>query len=242
MNAIDIKNLTFAYDSKRPILQNVNLTVKENEIFIIAGSSGSGKTTLCRIICGIIPHAIKGTITGSITIKDTDTSKLTLPQTSLLAGLVFQDPDSQIISTTLEDEIAFGLENSCTPPDEIRHRVDELLKEFGLENERAQNPARLSGGQKKLLTIAATIAPSPPILILDEPMSGLDDQNRSLVLSTIYNQHASGRTIIIVEHDLKSVQFADKWLLLDNGSAIACAPPHELLKNKESLVELGVWA
>jgi len=164
-----------------------------------------------------------------------------LPQTALRAGMVFQDADSQLICTTVEDELAFGLENLCTPPVDIRRRVDELLDEFGMTNLRYTNPSDLSGGQKKLLTIAAVLTTDPPVLILDEPMSGLDSDGRELIRASIERQRGQGRAVLIVEHDLKSVDFADKWLLLDNGAAVAFGTPAEILKFDQLLMELGVW-
>ena len=242
MNAVEIKNLTFAYDDGKPLLRDINFSVANGEVFVIAGQSGSGKTTLCRILCGIIPHSVKGTLSGDITVIDVTPSSAGIPQTALRAGMVFQDADNQIICSTVEDEIAFGLENLCEPPHEIRRRVDELLIEFDLEGFRHSNPARLSDGQKKLLTIASVLAISPPILILDEPMSGLDTESRGLVVTAIEQQRLLGRTVIIVEHDLKVVMFADRWLLLNNGSVSACGTPSDIMRNKDLLKESVVWA
>jgi len=241
MNAVEVKNLTFAYRGGDPILRDISFSVPEGEVFVIAGASGSGKTTLCHILSGVIPHAIKGSISGQVSVADIDPRTVGLPQTALRAGLVFQDSDSQIVCTTVEDELAFGLENLCMPPDDIRLRVDELLREFGFEELRLTNPSRLSGGMKKLLTIAAVLAPSPQILILDEPMSGLDPDSRALVRTAIEKQHDQGRTVIIVEHDLKLVTFANKWLLLSDGSVAACGPPSDILAQRDLLVGLGVF-
>ena len=242
MNAVEIKNLSFSYKGGRPLLRDISFSVSEGEIFVIAGPSGSGKTTLCRILCGIIPHAVKGALSGEITVMDINPTSAGLPQTALRVGMVFQDADSQIICTTVEDELAFGLENLCKPPEEIRRRVDKLLAEFGFELLRHTNPARLSEGQKKLLMIAAALSTSPPILVLDEPMGGLDSDGRKLVLAVIEQQRAKGRTVVIVEHDLKTVTFADMWLLLHNGSVAAYGAPSSIVIDTEMLTELGVWA
>ena len=242
MYAVEVKNLTFVYSGGQPILRDISFSIAEGEVFVIAGQSGSGKTTLCRILCGIIPHAVKGSLSGEITVMDVSPSNAGIPQTALRAGMVFQDADSQIICTTVEDELAFGLENLCTPPEEIRRRVDILLAEFGFDVLRYKNPARLSDGQKKLLTIAAVLAPAPPILILDEPMSGLDSEGRSLVLAAIEHQRRQGRTVVIVEHDLRLVTFADRWLVLSDGSAAAYGTPSDILQDEDMLRELGVWA
>ena len=229
MSVIEVENLTFAYNDERTVLRDISFSVSAGEVFVIAGLSGSGKTTLCGILCGVIPHAIKGNISGRIAVMDIDPRDAGLPQTALRAGMVFQDADSQIICTTVEDELAFGLENLCLPPEEIKLRVDRLLAEFNYEELRNTNPSRLSGGQKKLLTIAAVLAPEPPVLILDEPMSGLDEEGRELVRAAIIEQRRQGRAVIIVEHDLKLVGFADRWLLIRDGKAAACGAPPDLM-------------
>ena len=132
MHSVDVRNLTFSYRHGNTVLRDISFTVFAGEIFVIAGLSGSGKTTLCQILSGVIPHAIKGSLSGQVTVLDIEPSKAGLPQTALRVGYVFQDTDSQLICTTVEDELAFCLENLNRPPDEIRARVDELLNEFGL--------------------------------------------------------------------------------------------------------------
>ena len=228
MNTIEVKNLTFHYENYPPILHNITFSIEKGETCIIAGTSGSGKTTLCRILSGIIPHAIKGNIKGRVTLADIDPQRLSLPQTALRAGMVFQDADSQIVCTTVEDELAFGLENLCIPPNEIKLRVEELLEQFGITALSDKNPAHLSDGQKKLITIASVLATNPSVLILDEPMSGLDADNRSIVLSAIDLQKKQGRTIIIVDHDFRTVMNANKWLILHEGTITVSGSPSRL--------------
>ena len=242
MTTVEAKNLTFEYSGGKPLLKDISFSIDEGETFVVAGASGSGKTTLCRILCGIIPHVYKGNLSGEITVMGVAPASQSLPQSALRAGMVFQDADSQIICTTVEDELAFGLENLCTPPEDIRRRVDELLSEFGFEGLRNTNPTRLSGGQKKLLTIAAVLSTLPPVLVLDEPKSGLDDESQNLVSRAIDRQKQQGRTVIIVEHDLRTVTSADTWLLLDDGAAAACGRPSEMMNDENRLRELGVWA
>ena len=208
MPAVEVRNLIFSYSNGRTVLRDVSFSVSAGEILVIAGLSGSGKSTLCRILCGIIPHAVKGEISGDVSVMGIDPAVAGLPQTARSAGMVFQDADSQIVCTTVEDELAFGLENLCFPPEEIRARVDVLLEEFGLAGLRCENPSRLSGGQKKLLTIAAVLAPAPPVLVMDEPMSGLDEDGREMVRKAIEGQLRQGRTVIVAEHDLTQLTFA----------------------------------
>ena len=240
-NAIEVKNLSFSYIGGECILRDVSFSVRAGEVFVIAGPSGSGKSTLCRILSGIIPNVIKGDLSGNITVMDIDPGEAGLPQTALRAGMVFQDADSQIICSTVEDELAFGMENLCRPPDNIRRRVDELIDEFGLRGLETTNPASLSGGIKKLLTIASVLALTPPVLILDEPMSGLDAESRILVKAAIAKQREKGITIIIVEHDLSLVADADRWMLLSDGGVAVNGAPKEILSQVDLLRDLGVW-
>jgi len=241
MIAVDVKGLSFSYRDGKTVLKDISFSIFEGELFVVAGLSGSGKTTLLKIISGIIPNAVKGNLNGRVTVFDIVPSECSLPEVALRAGMVFQDSDSQIICTTVEDELAFGLENLCQAPETIRLRVEELLFEFGFGGLRYKNPAHLSGGQKKLLAIASILAHAPPVLILDEPMGGLDEQGRLLVRKAILDQKSQGRTVVIVEHDLKLVTFADRWLLLQNGSIAACCAPSVILSDVGMLQGMGLW-
>jgi len=242
MNAVEVDGLTFSYVNGPRVLEDICFELPAGEILVIAGLSGCGKTTLCHIISGIIPNAIKGDVIGSIKVMDIDPREAGLPQSALRAGYVFQDADSQIICSTVEDELAFGLENLGYPPGKIRFRVNELSSEFGFDDLLLTNPALLSGGQKKLLTIAAVLATAPPVLVLDEPLSSLDAEGRGLVRTALERQRDQGRAVIIVEHDLNLVTFADNWLLLTDGAVAAHGTPEEFLPEFEDVLrELGVW-
>ena len=240
MLVVEVNNLTFAYPNGKTVLDNISFSVSAGEILVIAGLSGSGKTTLCHLLSGIIPHGIQGNINGEITVQGFSPQDIALAQNATRIGLVFQDADSQIICTTVEDELAFGLENLCYPPEEIKARVDELLEEFGFSHLRLTNPAQLSGGQKKLLTIAGVLALSPTLLIMDEPLSSLDREGRDLMRDAIERQRQQGRTVILVEHDLDLVTFADRWLLLDQGGIALFDTPSRIKEQPDKLKKLGL--
>ncbi len=198
--AIEVKGLSFAY-GEREILKDIHLTVQRGETLVLTGDSGCGKTTLCRILCGIIPHALPGTVRGDVLLMGENIAGKTLAECALKIGMVFQDADQQLICTTVEDELAFAPENLCVPAEEIRRQVDEMLRCFHMEEMRLSNPSRLSGGQKKLLTIAATLMLQPPILVLDEPMNALDAESRALVQQTVRQLQQEGTTLVVIEHD-----------------------------------------
>lgn len=225
IDAVKVKNLTVSYGSGQPTVQNVSFTVKKGTAVVITGPSGCGKSTICSALCGLIPEAIKGTVSGSIEIDGKDISGMSVAEISQIIGMVFQNPDDQLICSTVEDEIAFTLENMCVEPDEIRRRVDEQLKYFKIEKLALRDPSKMSGGQKKLVTIASVLISGPKIIILDEPMTGLDAPSRELVNDTIHMLKKSGHTLIIVEHWLETVDYADEFIYV--GSDEKTGAPQE---------------
>lgn len=217
MNAVEVQDLSFAYEPGHPILKHLNFSVEKGTAVVFAGLSGSGKTTLCRCLCGIIPSTVRGTFCGQVRVDGCTVSELPLYESAQHIALVFQNPDDQLICSTVEDELAFALENLCVPADEIRRRVDAALARFGLSELALTDPAKLSGGQKKLVTIVSVLLMGPEVVILDEPMTGLDAPSRALVLDTIAQLRQDGCTILAVEHDLSLTGYADRILYLRDG-------------------------
>lgn len=232
MNMIEIENLKFTYASGRQVLNGVNLTVKKGELVGLIGDSGCGKSTLCHVMCGIIPNVIGGTASGQVRIGDKNMRETRLKDMAQTVGFVMQDADRMIVSSTVEDELAFGPENLCIEPEEIRRRVDETLELIDMKEFALTDPNHLSGGQKQLVTIGAVLTLQPDILILDEPHSHLDEESRIRTKELLHRLKEQGKTIIIVEHDHELILDADRWVLLSEGKVAVEGRPEEV---KETL-------
>ncbi len=234
--AVRVSKLGFAYPGGKSILRDISFDVKKGSIFVIAGHSGCGKSTLCNIISGIIPNTIKGSVSGNVEVLGQNMRGRSLAENSKRVGFVFQNVDLQFVCTTVEDELAFGLENLCVEPSEIKIRVDEMLDKWKLEQFRLRNPGSLSGGQKRIVAIASVLILNPEVLILDEPMSHLDEPGREIVRNAAKRLRSEGKTVIMVEHDLSLAEYADYWLLIDNGSVAAKGTPADI-KNKSDILK-----
>jgi len=229
--AVLVDGLSYAYEDERWILHEVSFSIAAGETLVLAGLSGCGKTTLCHCLTGLAPKALGGSLHGSVRILGEDIAPLPLPRISSRIGFVFQDPDNQMVTTTAEDEIAFAPENLGVEPSEIRRRVDRELERFGTAHLALRSPTTLSGGEKHLLAIAAVLALDPPVLILDEPLAHLDEWGRSTVREAILELRRNGRTLIVVEHDLTLTDFADRYLLIEEGRVVSdtATPPPGLV-------------
>lgn len=228
MFIVDVKNIRFSYESGKEILQGIDFKIEEGEFIAIIGSSGCGKSTLCHILCGIIPNAVGGEISGDAIMNGISLRKAEMRTLAETVGFVMQDPDRQIVTSTVEDELAFGPENLCVSPEEIRRRVDDTLQLLGLESLREENPNRLSGGQKQLVAIGSVLTLQPKIFILDEPFSHLDEDVKENLENLLSELKRQGKTIIVVEHDHNMVKNADKWLLLEDGKVKSYDTPEKV--------------
>lgn len=215
---IAIRDLSFRYpDSSGEILRGVNLIVPRGEILAVVGLSGIGKSTLCYCISGIIPHVYRGKMSGKVFLNGKDSQSLTLPQIATMLGIVFQNPDNQLFSPTVEDEVAFGPENLCLAREEIIRRVDDSLRKVGMVKYRLSAPHRLSGGQKQLIALASVLSLEPEILIFDEAMSQIDIAGKMMVKEMIRKLKDEGKTVVMIEHDFANLDIADRVMLLNNG-------------------------
>jgi energy-coupling factor transporter ATP-binding protein EcfA2 len=238
-NTILVEGLRFAYPSFSPdtsapwVIDSLNLRVHPGEWLAVMGASDVGKTTLCLLLAGLAPHLTDGTMEGRVVVAGRDTREHPPPALADTLGLLFQEPEAQLFNPTVEAEVAWGLENLGLPATEIQARLDEVLTLLHLDQVRNRNPGELSGGQKKRLALASVLAMRPRVLILDEPMGGLDPVGRQEVLSALSDlrrqKHGYPVTIIMAESDPEAVAaFADRLVVLHNGEIVLEGPPRTL--------------
>ncbi|RLF74923.1 ABC transporter ATP-binding protein [Thermococci archaeon] len=243
MSVIRVEGLSFKYAGADDYsLRDISFRVKKGEFVGILGASGSGKSTLCLTFNGIIPHSITGDFEGNVYVKGYNTKDKSVAELSTLVGLVLQNPDSQLFNMTVEEEIAFGLENLGLDVEEIKRRIKWALKLAGLEGFENEFPPNLSGGQKQRLAIASVLAMKPEVLVLDEPTSQLDPLGREQVLSlvTLLNKE-QGITTIMVEHNTDYLlNFADRVIIMHKGEIILEGKPRQVFGEVEFLENLGI--
>ena len=234
-HALEVREYSFSYirndGTEKEALQNLDFYIERGTTTAIIGLSGCGKTTMCKALCGIIPHCVDGIRKGTIFADGQNTEETPLNKLAQRIGFVMQNPDDQLIATTVEDEFAFALENLAIPPLEIRSRVDEMSAMLGLEKLKTVDPSRLSGGQKQLTAIGSVLILQPEILVLDEPTSHLDEEGKALILKTLCSLKAAGKTVVIVGHDPEELIFADRWLILSDGGIYTYGLPKTVLED-----------
>lgn len=240
---IEIKDFTFQYrEGDEPILRDINLTIPDGTFVGITGAAGSGKSTLTYAINGIIPHCYPGDFYGSVFVERFDTVETSLTDISQVVGSVCQDIDSQIVTSVVEDEILYGLENFSIPKDEVMPRLEEALEIMGISDLRDRSVDSLSGGQKQKVAVASILALKPKVLVLDEPTAELDPAS-SLSVYTLLKEYATkhGVTVIVVEQKIALLsEFADMLLIVDNGTIRFNGSPAEVLEHADELLEIGV--
>lgn len=240
---IEIKDFTFQYrEGDEPILRDINLTIPDGTFVGITGAAGSGKSTLTYAINGIIPHCYPGDFYGSVFVEGLDTVETSLTDISQVVGSVCQDIDSQIVTSVVEDEILYGLENFSIPKNEVMPRLEEALEIIGISDLRDRSVDSLSGGQKQKVAVASILALKPKVLVLDEPTAELDPAS-SLNVYTLLKEYATkhGVTVIVVEQKIALLsEFADMLLIVDNGTIRFHGSPAEVLEHADELLEIGV--
>lgn len=227
---IEIKKLSFKYSSSQKLsLDNISLNIEDGEFVLITGPSGCGKSTLCRCLNGLIPSFYGGQISGEATVQNMDAIRTSTSDMAKKVGMVFQDPENQLVSSNVEREIAFGLENLGFPKDVMVKRIEEVLDTVGIDHLRHRDISSLSGGEKQKIAIASVLALHPEIIVLDEPTSELDPKGAEEVIQLVKRLNEElGVTIILIEHRLdRVIQSADRLIVMDNSKIIFDNSPQE---------------
>jgi energy-coupling factor transporter ATP-binding protein EcfA2 len=240
---IRINNLTFYYkNSKEPALKNINLNVSKGEFIGVIGPTGAGKSTLTLCLNGVIPHFQQGDFYGEVRVDGRDTVESSCASLASSIGSVFQDPEAQIVSSIVEDEIAFGLENLRTPREEISSRITEGLELAGISHLRHASIMQLSGGQKQRVAIAAAVALRPKVLLLDEPTSELDPQGSLDVFNTLKKLNSAYNiTVIVVEQKIQLLsEYCSRLVVMEKGNILLDDKTRAVLARQDVLQRLGV--
>lgn len=242
MDILKIKNLIHDYidEEEREVVRavdNVSLNVKKGQFIAVLGHNGSGKSSLAKHI-----NALLSPTEGTIWVDGMDTrEEKHLWDIRQTAGMVFQNPDNQIVATMVEEDVAFGPENMCVPTDEIWKRVERALGAVGMTAYRKKSPLKLSGGQKQRVAIAGIIAMEPQCIVLDEPTAMLDPVGRHEVIETLHQLNKEKNiTIILITHHMNEVVDADNVFVMDKGKIVMQGTPKEVFSNVRKIKEIGL--
>lgn len=240
---IEIRDLSFTYrESPQPTVRNINLSIPDGQFVGITGAAGSGKSTLTYAFNGIIPHCYPGEFYGAVLIDGRDTVDTSLTDISRLVGSVCQDIDSQMVSSVVEDELLYGLENFAIPKEEVEPRLEEALRAMGIEDLRDRAIASLSGGQKQKVAVASILALRPKVLVLDEPTAELDPASSQAVFELLRRYaREHGTTVIVVEQKIALLsEYADRLIIVKEGQLLFDDSPAAVLEHAEELLAEGI--
>ncbi len=241
MNSIiEIKNVTYEYsdeDNTFAAVKNLSLNIERGSFTVILGHNGSGKSTLAKMLNGLNKPTSGDVFVDGLNTKDEKTEI----EVKRKVGMVFQNPDNQIIASIVEEDVAFGPENLGIEPKEIEKRVDEALKATDMLQFKKSTPHRLSGGQKQRIAIAGIIAMEPECLVLDEPTAMLDPKGRAEIISTLHRlNRENGITVVLITHYMEEAQNADRVIVMNDGKIIADDKPKVIFSDVESLKRVGL--
>ena len=235
---IEMKDLTFRYqeEDQTPALNKVSLNINQGEWIAIIGHNGSGKSTLAKTINGLLlPES------GSIKVNGQEINEKTIWEVRRNVGMVFQNPDNQFVGSTVEDDVAFGLENQGVPREEMLVRVRESLEQVRMAEFMRKEPSRLSGGQQQRVAIAGIVALRPNVIILDEATSMLDPEGRLEVIATVKKiKEENNLTVLSITHDIDEAANANRIFVMKKGELIQEGTPEEIFSQGEKLIELGL--
>jgi len=243
MPAISASKLTFTYaGADAPSMENVSLSIEKGEFVILTGPSGCGKTTFCRCLNGLIPNFYSGELHGELFVDDVNVSGTSTAELSKHIGFVFQNPENQLFSLSVERDVAFGLENLGVPKEEALTRVNWALKSTGIEDLRNKAPYELSGGQQQRAAIAGVLAMKPNVIVLDEPTSFLDPKAAEEIVGVIAGLNREYRiTTILVEHRLDIVsRYANRVIIMDKGKVVLDGSPPQVYDDRARLIGIGL--
>ena len=239
-NIIEIKNVTYEYteeDASYIAVDNLSLNIERGSFTVILGHNGSGKSTLAKMLNGLNKPTTGDILVDGINTKDEETEI----EVKRKVGMVFQNPDNQLVASIVEDDVAFGPENLGLKPEVIRERVDEALKAVGMYEFRKSTPHRLSGGQKQRVAIAGIIAMKPECLVLDEPTAMLDPKGRAEIIETILKLNRENKiTVVLITHYMEEAENADRVIVMNDGKIVDDGTPREVFKNVEALKKVGL--
>lgn len=237
---IEIKNVTYEYEEENTVfaaVKNLTLDIEKGSFTVILGHNGSGKSTLAKLLNGLnLPTR------GEILVDGINTQNEDMDlEIKRKVGMVFQNPDNQLVASIVEEDVAFGPENLGLDPKEIRVRVDDALKAVDMYEFRKSTPHRLSGGQKQRIAIAGIIAMEPQCLVLDEPTAMLDPKGRAEIINTLLKlNREKGITVVLITHYMEEAEKADRVVVMNDGVIIDDGTPKEIFKNVEKLKAVGL--
>ncbi|WP_096271361.1 energy-coupling factor ABC transporter ATP-binding protein [Paucisalibacillus globulus] len=234
---IEFRNVSFRYGDEQPwVLDNVSFEIYKDEWVAIIGHNGSGKSTIAKLMNGLLyPEQ------GEIIINGMPVNDEHVWDVRKQVGMVFQNPDNQFVGTTVQDDVAFGMENRGIPREEMEKRITEVLRSVRMEDYLLTEPHRLSGGQKQRVAIASVLAVKPDVLILDEATAMLDPRGRKEIMRTVSDIQAKNEiSLITITHDLQEVVMAERVIVMNNGSVWDEATPRDIFAKKDELRKIGL--
>lgn len=236
---IELKNVTYSYNENETALRGVSLSVKKGEFLAIVGHNGSGKSTLAKLLNALLIPKTGDVLVDGMNTRD-ESVTLAIRQK---VGMVFQNPDNQLVTTIVEEDVGFGPENLGIPPEEIRKRVDRALETVGMSKYARFAPHTLSGGQKQRIAIAGMLAMQPEVLVLDEATAMLDPSGRREVLDNVTKlNREQGMTVVMITQYMEETVIADRVAVMAKGLIEMTGKPADILKNSARLRELGLDA
>ena len=237
MSKLEVKNLSFRYSEEQVTIDDVSFAVDKGKFVAVLGHNGSGKSTLAKLIVGLLEKNA-----GQIFFNDEEIDRKNISKLQSKTALVFQNPDNQFVGVTVEDDIAFGLENKCFPHEKMQEEINLFADSVNMLDHLKKEPINLSGGQKQRVALAGALILRPEILILDEATSMLDPKGKSTVRKVIDKIHQENPdlTIISITHDVDEALLADEVLILSKGKLVKSGAPKKVFRDREALLKLNL--